>query len=248
MQNPTGTACAAAPRFLKTLARAGSLRAASGRFLKTLGQKNSSCRELVPVALHFLLPGASGLFFGALGRGAARLLALAGGRAACVSVRVAFAGTGTHAAQEGGRRGGPAADMQTAPKVAAYEAFAGRLRGDLAAIEARQREAEASAAAYRELAQSAAERQAHAGAAAGACVRECHFLLRAGAPPGQGGGPARACRRRRGGLMRRWRWRCGGARTHAPSRCPAGCEAARADSPLLIGSSLFARPFASSAA
>ena len=29
----------AAPRFLKALARAGSLRAASGRFLKTLGQK-----------------------------------------------------------------------------------------------------------------------------------------------------------------------------------------------------------------
>ena len=42
MQNPTGTACAAAPRFLKTRARAGSLRAASGRFLKTLGQKFSS--------------------------------------------------------------------------------------------------------------------------------------------------------------------------------------------------------------
>ena len=33
MQNPTGTACAAAPRFLQTPARAGSLRAASGRFL-----------------------------------------------------------------------------------------------------------------------------------------------------------------------------------------------------------------------
>ena len=32
-------ACAAAPRFLKTLARAGSPRAASGRFLKTLGSK-----------------------------------------------------------------------------------------------------------------------------------------------------------------------------------------------------------------
>ena len=32
------SACAAAPRFLKTLARAGSLRAASDRFLKTLGQ------------------------------------------------------------------------------------------------------------------------------------------------------------------------------------------------------------------
>ena len=42
MQNPTGTACAAAPRFLQTLARAGSLRAASGRFLKTLGQNFSS--------------------------------------------------------------------------------------------------------------------------------------------------------------------------------------------------------------
>ena len=42
MQNPTVTACAAAPRFLKTLARAGSLRAASGRFLKTLGQNFSS--------------------------------------------------------------------------------------------------------------------------------------------------------------------------------------------------------------
>ena len=42
MQNPTGTACAAAPRFLQTPARAGSLRAASGRFLKTLGQKFSS--------------------------------------------------------------------------------------------------------------------------------------------------------------------------------------------------------------
>ena len=39
MQNPTGTACAAAPRSLQTLARAGSLRAASGRFLKTLAQK-----------------------------------------------------------------------------------------------------------------------------------------------------------------------------------------------------------------
>ena len=42
MQNPTGTACAAAPRFLQTLARAGSLRAASGRCLKTLGQNFSS--------------------------------------------------------------------------------------------------------------------------------------------------------------------------------------------------------------
>ena len=42
MQNPTVTACAAAPRFLKTLARAGSLRAASDRFLKTLGQNFSS--------------------------------------------------------------------------------------------------------------------------------------------------------------------------------------------------------------
>ena len=42
MQNPTVTACAAPPRFLKNLARAGSLRAASDRFLKTLGQKNSS--------------------------------------------------------------------------------------------------------------------------------------------------------------------------------------------------------------
>ena len=42
MQNPTGAACAAAPRFLKTPARAGSLRAASGRFLKTLAQKFSS--------------------------------------------------------------------------------------------------------------------------------------------------------------------------------------------------------------
>ena len=42
VQNPTVTACAAAPRSLQTLARAGSLRAASGRFLKTLGQKNSS--------------------------------------------------------------------------------------------------------------------------------------------------------------------------------------------------------------
>ena len=38
VQNPTVTACAAAPRSLQTLARAGSLRAASGRFLKTLGQ------------------------------------------------------------------------------------------------------------------------------------------------------------------------------------------------------------------
>ena len=34
VQNPTVTACAAAPRSLQTLARAGSLRAASGRFLK----------------------------------------------------------------------------------------------------------------------------------------------------------------------------------------------------------------------
>ena len=42
MQNPTGAACAAAPRFLQTLARAGSLRSASGRFLKTLGQNFSS--------------------------------------------------------------------------------------------------------------------------------------------------------------------------------------------------------------
>ena len=42
MQNPTGAACAAAPRFLKTLARAGSLKTASGRFLKTLGQFFSS--------------------------------------------------------------------------------------------------------------------------------------------------------------------------------------------------------------
>ena len=33
-QNPTGNACAAAPRSLKTLARAGSRRAASGRSLK----------------------------------------------------------------------------------------------------------------------------------------------------------------------------------------------------------------------
>ena len=57
MQNLTGAACAAAPRFLKTLARAGSLRAASGRFLKTLGQNFSSWREIVPVAPHFLLPG-----------------------------------------------------------------------------------------------------------------------------------------------------------------------------------------------
>ena len=57
MQNPTGNACAAAPRFLKTLGRAGSLRAASGRFLKTLGQNLSSWRERVPVAPHFLQPG-----------------------------------------------------------------------------------------------------------------------------------------------------------------------------------------------
>ena len=42
MQNPTVTACAAAPRSLQTLARAGSLRAASGRFLQTLGQNFSS--------------------------------------------------------------------------------------------------------------------------------------------------------------------------------------------------------------
>ena len=40
MQNPTGAACAAAPRSLQTLARAESLRAASGRFLKSLGQKH----------------------------------------------------------------------------------------------------------------------------------------------------------------------------------------------------------------
>ena len=41
MQKPTGAACscAAAPRPLQTLARAGSRRAASGRLLKTLGQK-----------------------------------------------------------------------------------------------------------------------------------------------------------------------------------------------------------------
>ena len=57
MQNPTGTACAAAPRSLQTLARAGSRRAASGRFLITLGQNFSSWRERVPVAPHFLLPG-----------------------------------------------------------------------------------------------------------------------------------------------------------------------------------------------
>ena len=38
MQNPTGAACAAAPRLLQTLARAGSRRAASGRFLTTVGQ------------------------------------------------------------------------------------------------------------------------------------------------------------------------------------------------------------------
>ena len=56
-QNPTGAACAAAPRFLQTLARAGSLRAASGRSLKTLGQNLSSWRERVPVAPHFLPPG-----------------------------------------------------------------------------------------------------------------------------------------------------------------------------------------------
>ena len=59
MHNPTGTACAAAPRSLKTLARAGSLRAASGRSLKTLGQNLSSWRERVPVAPHFLQPGPS---------------------------------------------------------------------------------------------------------------------------------------------------------------------------------------------
>ena len=41
MQNPI-TACAAAPRSLQTLARAGSRRAASGRSLKTLGQSFSS--------------------------------------------------------------------------------------------------------------------------------------------------------------------------------------------------------------
>ena len=61
MQNPTGTACAAAPRFLQTPARAGSLRAASGRFLKTLAQNLSSWRERVPVAPHFLLPGRAGV-------------------------------------------------------------------------------------------------------------------------------------------------------------------------------------------
>ena len=42
MQNPTGAACAAAPRSLQTPARAWSLRAASGRSLKTLGQNFSS--------------------------------------------------------------------------------------------------------------------------------------------------------------------------------------------------------------
>ena len=42
MHNPTGAACAAAPRILKTLARAGLLRAVSGRSLKTLGQNSSS--------------------------------------------------------------------------------------------------------------------------------------------------------------------------------------------------------------
>ena len=57
VHNPTGAACAAAPRFLQTLARAGSLRAASGRSLKTLGQNSSSWRERAPVARHFLLPG-----------------------------------------------------------------------------------------------------------------------------------------------------------------------------------------------
>ena len=42
MRNPTGAACAAAPRSLQTLARAGSRRAASGRSLTTLGQSFSS--------------------------------------------------------------------------------------------------------------------------------------------------------------------------------------------------------------
>ena len=42
MQNPTVTACAAAPRSLQTLARAGSRRAASGRSLQTPGQSFSS--------------------------------------------------------------------------------------------------------------------------------------------------------------------------------------------------------------
>ena len=60
-QNPTGAACAAALRFLRTLARAGSLRAASGRFLKTLGQNLSSWREIVPVAPHFPQPGVHAL-------------------------------------------------------------------------------------------------------------------------------------------------------------------------------------------
>ena len=55
--NPTGAACAAAPRSLQTLARAGSRRAASGRSLQTLGQNFSSWRERVPVAPHFLQPG-----------------------------------------------------------------------------------------------------------------------------------------------------------------------------------------------
>ena len=52
------TACAAAPRFLQTLARAGSRRAASGRFLKTLGQHSSSWRSLVTVARHSLVSAA----------------------------------------------------------------------------------------------------------------------------------------------------------------------------------------------
>ena len=61
-------ACAAAPRFLKTLARAGSPRAASGRFLKTLGSKlvlltGTSSRLLSRLApnhvarsIHYFLP------------------------------------------------------------------------------------------------------------------------------------------------------------------------------------------------
>ena len=56
VQHPMGAACAAAPRSLQTLARAGSLKTSSGRSLKILGQNASSWRwrERAPVAPHFL--------------------------------------------------------------------------------------------------------------------------------------------------------------------------------------------------
>ena len=56
VQHPMGAACAAAPRSLQILARAGSLKTSSGRSLKILGQNASSWRwrERAPVAPHFL--------------------------------------------------------------------------------------------------------------------------------------------------------------------------------------------------